>query len=34
LWHDDFEMNEEDYGACAFPKRAEPCTAFRSVLPG
>ena len=34
LWRDDFEMSDEDYGACAFPKRAEPCTAFRSVLPG
>jgi SAM-dependent methyltransferase len=32
LWHHDFEMNEEDYAACAFPTRAEPCTAFRSVL--
>jgi SAM-dependent methyltransferase len=33
LWHHGFEMNDEDYAACAFPKRAEPCTAFRSVLP-
>jgi SAM-dependent methyltransferase len=32
LWHHDFEMSDEDYAACAFPKRAEPCTAFRSVL--
>ncbi len=32
LWHHDFVMNEEDYAACAFPNRAEPCTAFRSVL--
>lgn len=32
LWHHDFEMSEEDYAACAFPKRAEPCTAYRSIF--
>jgi hypothetical protein len=32
LWHDRFEMSEEDYAASAFPNRAEPCTAYRSVL--
>ncbi len=31
LWHGDVEMNEEDYAACAFPNRAEPCSAYRSV---
>jgi hypothetical protein len=32
LWHHDFEMSDEDYAACAFPNRTEPCTAFRSVF--
>jgi hypothetical protein len=32
LWRHTFEMSDEDYAACAFPNRAEPCTAFRSVL--
>ena len=34
LWRADLEMTEEDYAACAFPNRAEPCTAFRSVPAG
>ena len=33
LWHHDFAMSDEDYTACAFPNRAEPCTAYRSVIP-
>ena len=32
LWHDDFKMSDEDYAACAFPTRAEPCSAYCSVL--
>jgi len=34
LWHDEFQMSEEDYAAYAFPPRAEVCSAYRSVFPG
>jgi SAM-dependent methyltransferase len=34
LWHDEFQMSEEDYAAHAFPPRAEVCSAYRSVFPG
>jgi hypothetical protein len=34
LWHDEFEISEEDYAAYAFPPRVEICTAYRSIFPG
>ena len=34
LWRAAFRMSDEDYAACAFPPRAETCSAYRSVLPG
>jgi hypothetical protein len=34
LWHDEFQMSEEDYAAHAFPPRAEVCSVYRSVFPG
>jgi SAM-dependent methyltransferase len=34
LWHDEFQMSEEDYAAHAFPPRAEVCSAYCSVFPG
>jgi SAM-dependent methyltransferase len=33
LWHDEFQMSEEDYAAHAFPPRAEVCSAYCSVFP-
>jgi SAM-dependent methyltransferase len=32
LWHEEFEMSEEDYAAHAFPPRVEICSAYRSVV--
>jgi SAM-dependent methyltransferase len=34
LWHDEFQISEEDYAAHAFPPRAEICSVYRSVFPG
>ena len=34
LWHDEFQISEEDYAAHAFPPRAEICSVYRSIFPG
>jgi hypothetical protein len=34
LWHDEFQISEEDYAAHAFPPRVEICSAYRSIFPG
>jgi SAM-dependent methyltransferase len=33
LWHDEFQMSEEDYAAHAFPPRAEACSVYRHTCP-
>jgi hypothetical protein len=33
LWQDEFEMNEEDYAAWAFPTRVEISALYRAVAP-
>jgi len=34
LWHDEFQISEEDYAAHAFPPRVEICSVYRSIFPG